>query len=385
MLVVDGVAMRKECAMTDRERMLAVLRYQSYDRLPVVHFGYWGETLEKWVREGHLRKDEAEGWADGNSVDLALNAKLGFDFGWQRMCYGNNGLLPGFERKVVAEFPDGTKHIREADGVTYISKPDAGSIPAHVDYLLKDRAAWDEHYKWRYQWDEKRVDRATLDAFCKDTARQEPMGLHCGSLYGDIRNVLTLEGACYLMADDEDLFREIIATVADLCYRNTKAMLESGVTFDFAHFWEDICFKNGPLITPSVFDEVVGPHYKRITDLTRAHGLDICSLDCDGWIDALIPTWFSNGVNTMFPIEVGTWDASIKPWREKYGRDLRGVGGMNKTVFAHDRAAIDAEIERLKPLVALGGYLPCPDHRIAPDAKFDNVRYYCDRMRKAFG
>jgi uroporphyrinogen decarboxylase len=61
------------------------------------------------------------------------------------------------------------------------------------------------------------------------------------------------------------------------------------------------------------------------------------------------------------------------------------VGGGNKTVFAFDRGAIDAEIERLKPLVELGGYIPCPDHRIAPDAKWDNVRYYCDMMSKVFG
>ena len=87
---------------------------------------------------------------------------------------------------------------------------------------------------------------------------------------------------------------------------------------------------------------------------------------------------------TMFPIEVGTWDASIAPWREKYGRTLRGVGGMNKTVFARDRAAVDAEIERLRPLVDLGGYIPCPDHRLAPDAEWDNVRYYCDRMHAVF-
>ena len=43
---------------------------------------------------------------------------------------------------------------------------------------------------------------------------------------------------------------------------------------------------------------------------------------------------------------------------------------MNKVVFAHDYAAIDAEIERLKPLVELGGYVPCPDHRIPPDARW---------------
>lgn len=370
--------------MTNRERTLAILRYQSYDRMPVVHFGYWYETLEKWVREGHLRQEDVAGWGDGNGVDIALNAKLGFDFGWQCMFGGNVGLLPAMEQKVVAEFPDGTRHVRDSDGVTYLSKPGAGSIPAHVDYLLKDRAAWEEHYKWRYQWNEQRVDRIGLEWLAK-TPRENPLGLHCGSLYGNIRNVLTLEGSCYLQADDEALFVEIIATVAELCYRNVKTILESGATFEFAHFWEDICFKNGPLIAPSVFDEVVGPHYKRITDLTRAHGLDICSLDCDGWIDSLIPTWFNNGVNTMFPIEVGTWNASIRPWRERYGKGLLGVGGMNKTVFAQDRAAIDAEVERLKQLVELGGYLPCPDHRIAPDAEFDNVRYYCDRMRQVFG
>jgi uroporphyrinogen decarboxylase len=87
----------------------------------------------------------------------------------------------------------------------------------------------------------------------------------------------------------------------------------------------------------------------------------------------------------MFPIEVGTWNGNIAPWREKYGKELRGVGGMNKTVFARDRAAVDGEIERLKPLVELGGYIPCPDHRIAPDAEWDLVRHYCERMRETFG
>lgn len=54
---------------------------------------------------------------------------------------------------------------------------------------------------------------------------------------------------------------------------------------------------------------------------------------------------------------------------------------MNKNVFALDYAAVDREIERLKPLMALGGYIPLPDHRIPPDAKFENVQYYCDKMQ----
>lgn len=383
--------------MTNRERAMAVLNYGKYDRLPVVHFGFWRETLEKWAAEGHILPEEAKSWGDGNPTDAVISQKLGFDFNWYSTFSPGCGVRPAFKHQILKEFPDGTRHELNGNGVVVVTKPDAGSIPAEIEHTLKDRASWEEHYKHRLQWSPDRVtgsrvrvndkmirfDQGGLD-FLKANVRDYTYGLHCGSLYGDIRNILGVEGSCYLQVDDEPLFDEIIQTVGDLCYQNVKFTLESGAKFDFAHFWEDICFKNGPLIAPAVFEEKVGPQYKRITDLLRQYGITIVSLDCDGLIDSLIPTWLSNGVNTMFPIEVGTWDANIKPWREKFGRELRGVGGMNKTVFAHDRAAVKAEVEKLKTLVELGGYIPCPDHRIAPDAEWDLVRYYTDLMRESF-
>ncbi|MEI6788314.1 MAG: hypothetical protein WCL49_07525 [bacterium] len=380
--------------MTNRERALALLRYQSYDRLPVVHFGYWRETLQKWADEGHISPALVKAHGDGNPADYEVNAILGWDFNWQCMFSPNSGLNPGFESKVIKTFEDGTRHILDSNGVVLCSMPDAGSIPAEISHTLTDRKSWEEQYKFRYEWTEQRVTggrvlvndkmvrytEGGLD-FLKKGERDYLYGLHCGSLFGGIRNIIGVEGSSYILCDDEPLYDDLITANAEVCYKNTKFALESGAKFDFAHFWEDICFKNGPLVIPDVFDEKVGPHYKRITDLLTQYGVDIVSLDCDGMIDSLIPTWFKNGVNTMFPIEVGTWDASIAPWREKYGKGLRGVGGMNKTVFARDRAAIDVEIERLRPLIALGGYIPCPDHRIAPDAKWDLVKYYCERLR----
>jgi uroporphyrinogen decarboxylase len=384
--------------MNNRQRALAILRYQPYDRVPVVHFGFWRETLLKWAAEGHLTENEAMTWGDGVPCDAVISEKLGFDFNWYSVFHPSYGLNPRFEGKVIKTLPDGSQHVLSGEGVVVVVSPNAGSIPAEIEHLLKDRASWEAHYAWRYKWNPERVtkqrvrvndtmvpfDQGGLD-FLKADKRDYLYGLHCGSLYGQIRNVLGVEGSSYLYADDETLFTEIIDTVADLCYKDVKAALDSGAKFDFAHFWEDICFKNGPLISPAVFEEKVGPHYKRITDLCARHGLDICSLDCDGMIDALIPTWLNNGVNTMFPIEVGTWDASIKPWRETYGQAIRGVGGMNKTVFAKDRKAVDQEVARLKELAALGGFIPCPDHRLAPDSKWDLVRYYCDKMRETFG
>ena len=383
--------------MNNRERALAILRYQDYDRLPIVHFGFWVETLEKWAQEGHLTSAEAKGWRDGNPMDAVISEKLGFDFNWFSVFGPSACLHPRFERKVIKEFPDGSRHVLTDTGVVVVTRPDAGSIPAEISHTLTDRASWEEHYRHRLQWTPDRVTKALVRVndklipfdqggleFLKTNQRDYVYGLFCGSLYGEFRNILGVEGTCYLLVDDEPLFDEIIRTMSDVCFKNVKYALESGAKFDFAHFWEDICFKNGPLVSPAVFAEKVGPHYKRITGLLKQYGIDIVSLDCDGWIDALIPIWLENGVNTMFPIEVGTWDASIKPWREQYGRQVRGVGGMNKTVFARDKAAIKDEVARLKELVALGGYIPCPDHRLPPDAKWELVRYYCQLMRETF-
>ena len=377
---------------------MAVLNYQPYDRMPVVHFGFWDETLAKWAEEGHLTKEEAAEWQDGNPMDAVVSAKLGFDFNWYSCMHPETFIQPEFERTVVEEMPDGSRKVLDNFGVIVIEKEGATGIPAEFDHKLKTRADWEEHYLPRLQYTADRInkvevrvndkmvpfDEGGLD-FLRENKRDYPYGLHCGSLFGRIRDMVGVVGATYIYAEDEGLFDEMIDTVGNLCYTCVKAVLETGAKFDFAHFWEDICFKNGPLINPGVFDAKVGPHYRRITELVNSHGINVVSLDCDGCIDALVPTWFNNGVNTMFPIEVGTWNASIEPWRKEFGSELRGVGGMNKVVFSRDRAAVDAEIERLRRLVDLGGYIPCPDHRIAPDGKWENVCYYCERMHAVFG
>lgn len=371
--------------MNNRQRAMAILRYENYDRMPVVHFGYWNETLLKWYQEGHITLEEAKKWGDGNEYDQSVAHKLGFDFNWYTVFSGSYTFFPFFQTKVIEELGNGARKVQNGNGVVVLQKDGAGSIPAEIDHLLKDRAAWEELYLPKLQYSDARINFSALEKLKDDSDRQNPVGFHCGSLFGEIRNWLGVEGSSYLLMDDEDLYREIIDTVGNLCYTIAEKVLSTGAKFDFGHFWEDICFKNGPLVRPSVFDEMVGSHYKRITGLLNRYGLDIVSLDCDGMIDALIPTWFNNGVNTMFPIEVGTWNANIKPWREKYGKELRGVGGMDKKVFAYDYHAIDQEVERLKPLVELGGFIPCVDHRIAPDAKWENIQYYCERMRKEFG
>jgi hypothetical protein len=61
---------------------------------------------------------------------------------------------------------------------------------------------------------------------------------------------------------------------------------------------------------------------------------------------------------------------------------MLGVGGMDKTVLRLDKAAVDRELERLTRLSALGGFIPCPDHRLMPGTKFELVQYYAEKIKE---
>ena len=142
--------------MNNRERTLAVLNYQPYDRLPLVHFGYWNELLDKWAAEGHITSEESRAWSDGNSVDADLSMRLGFDFNWSQNFSWQTRLFPPFERRVIEERPDGMRLVFNEDGGYVMEKVGVVSIPMEVDHLLKGRKEWDEIFKPRLHFDPQR-------------------------------------------------------------------------------------------------------------------------------------------------------------------------------------------------------------------------------------
>ncbi len=369
--------------MTNRERALNILHFKDADRLPAVHFGYWNELVEEWAEQGKIPKELGYGVWDGSEKDKEMDKLIGWDFNWSTLAGGQLGLHPGFTETVIEELPDGTQRKLTWQGIIEKVKPGVTSIGSEDDYLLKDRSVFEKEFLPKMQFS---LDRCNLEYFktFNETRNYDiPIGLSIGSVLGDVRNMVSVMGMSYLLYDeDETLFADIIDAYADMQYKCVEAILETGAKFDFAHYWEDICFKNGPLLSPDTFDELCAKHYKKRNDLCKKYGIDIISLDCDGVTEKLLPTWFENGVNTMFPIEVGVWGDQFAPAREKFGKGMLGVGGMDKTAFRKDKAAVDQEIERMKRLASLGGFIPCPDHRLMPGSKFELVQYYAEEIKK---
>ena len=62
--------------------------------------------------------------------------------------------------------------------------------------------------------------------------------------------------------------------------------------------------------------------------------------------------------------------------------EIAALGGMDKRAMAVDRAAMDAEIERVLPIVETGRLIPYPDHLIPSDVSWENYQYFVWRWKE---
>jgi len=388
----------REDTMDDRERFQAIMRYGQFDRGIIQDFSYWDETVEIWRAYGlpkEVSRSETPDVWRGRDIPKNVHRAytedfFGLDIFWQGVG-GNVLLCPGFEGKVLEDEGD-TVILREFDGTVVRKHKFMSSIPVHLSHTLMDRASWEAHYKWRLDPDHPGRLPADFDARLAahtDATRTWPISTNAGSLFGQLRNWMGLEGVTYIQVDDPPLFREMLATIADCIVGTLRRVLErataAGVTFDYASMWEDMSCAQGPLLSKAAFDEFLVPGYKRISDLLREHGCDFVMLDSDGDVRALLDGWLEAGVNIAFPLEVGTWGQDAIEVRRRLGPEMRICGGFDKHILARTTDGIAREIDRLAPLVEAGGFVPFCDHRVPPDVSLSNYLFYVDRAKQVWG
>lgn len=370
--------------MNHRQRFLNTMHYQPVDRSPLYDFNFWDETIPLWHQQGLPDSANQQNAYEYFGLDASLGGGEPPDWGTD-VQYGH---YPKFSIEVLEDKGE-THIIRDHDGVIVeTAKQGCLSIPTHVGHTLVDRDAWREHYKPRLDPDTPGRLPDNFEQCIKlwaDPKRDHPVFHGVGSLYGWLRNWMGLENLAMVPYDDPAWFEEMVTTLADLQIGLLKKLFVAGAKFDACHFWEDMCFNSGPMLTPEHFKQFLVPQYKRITDLIRSNGCDVVWLDCDGLIDHLLPLWLDAGVNCMFPLEVGTWGADPIKYRKTYGKDLLMMGGFNKRILAQSKTAITEEIERLTPLVESGGFIGFCDHRVPPDVPLDFYIHYCNEVRRVWG
>lgn len=349
-----------------RVPFLKIMNYEEFDRMPVIHWTGWNETNRRWQKEAGIKPEEQVEFFQAESLHEGSMIPVNVD------------LFPLFEEKIIEETKE-YRIIRQGDGVICKDWKGKSSIPHYIDYILKDRTGWEE-YKKRLKFWEDRLPKNWNELIETYQSTDKVLILSCGSMMGWIRNWMGMENLSIAMFEDPDFVREVVDTISDMACELAERVLQD-VRVDMGWFWEDICFKNGPLISPKMFRQFAGPGYKKITTLLNKHGINLIAVDCDGLIDDLVPIWLENGVNVMFPVEIGTWNADPMEFRKRHGKELRIIGGIDKMVLEKTPRDIDEEIEKRIPLMREGGFVPLPDHLITPGVSIKNYKYYLERIR----
>jgi uroporphyrinogen decarboxylase len=209
--------------------------------------------------------------------------------------------------------------------------------------------------------------------------RDYPLTLRMGSVFGWIRNWMGMEGVCKALYDDPAWVQEMMNTVTDHCCAAAERALRD-VDLDYILLWEDMAYKAGPLISPAMFRRFMLEPYKRLTSFIRSHGVDLIIVDSDGYAEPLIPLWIEGGVNGFYPIERASEMDAIH-LRQRFGRELRLLGGIDKRAMIAGPAEIDAELAHVAPLLEEGGFIPWCDHHVPPDVPLEHYLYYIERMK----
>lgn len=363
--------------------------FKSVDRY-INHEGFiWEQTIARWLEEG-MSKDSI-----GSKV-YPRDDIMGVDM-------FELDVFQGLDIKVQEPYPfqKGAKILSE-DERTYIYIDQLGvtkrglkveksgntsmSPDQFLDYPVKDRKSFlkwkkrfEGHYIERYpsNWEERKKEWEN-----RDNALIAPGGGKFG-FHGLAMFWIGIEKLPYLMHDDPALVEEIFDFWTEYIIGLLDKALEE-VDIDYYLYFEDMAYKNGPLVSPDNVKKYFVPRYKRINEFLRSKGVKYIFVDSDGNIEELIPLFIESGINGVAPLEAAAGMDVVK-LKKKYGRDLLMIGNIDKREIAKDKKAIEAEVMYKTSIIEKGGYLPSIDHSIGPDISLKNFKYYLDVKRKVLG
>jgi len=370
--------------MTQKERLNRSLQFKPVDRPPFMEIALWEQTVERW-------RDEELPDAAASADLLSGNEYFGLE-GYDIVLFNLTFPQPCPEDRMISEdkryitFIDGMgrKRIALKEGMIRGMRV---SMDSYVEHPVKTREDF-RHIKSGYEIDfEDRLPEnwADVKASLKKSLRPSMfLDRYFASFgyYSMLRNWMGTEGLSYMFYDDPGLVHDCLNFLTEFITTFLTIAL-SEVSFDLYYIHEDLAGRNGPLLSPDLFERFFLPHYTKLVELLKSHGVKNVIVDTDGNFEVLIPLFLEAGVEGFGPIEAAAGMDALQ-LRKKYGNAFFMIGGIDKRVLTRDREAVKRELKRvIPPMLEQGGFIPTIDHSIPPDVRLDSFKYYLEMKWKA--
>ena len=373
--------------MTERERWIATLNFGKPDRVPFCPGHGRKSTREAWYTQG-LSRDVTD--IEGHVRKLlGLPPATKLPLVWPGV---NFQMRPHFEEKVIERRP-GTLIVQDWKGniceisdefdVTYLREAIDFVTRSWLKCPVESRADWPDMAR-RYDPDDATRFPADFTARCEQLRQRDyPSGLSLSGPFWQLREWLGFEQLCMLLLDDPTFAQELIDFWEHFVTRLLRQTFKHYVP-DFVLINEDMAYKEKPMIGPDMCRRFLLRCWRNWAELCRDAGVPIYEVDSDGNVAELIPVWIEAGFICNSPQEVAAGN-DLPAYRSQYGTRMAYRGGVDKRAMAKGGAVLRSEIDRLRPAIDAGGFIPSCDHGIPADVSWPNFVDYCRLLAQATG
>lgn len=369
-----AVAGGSDMPMTPRERLLATAAFEPPDRpFRWETLGFWGETLDRWHCEG-LPPEINE--IMSASLFFGTDPQLPFVIGDS----DQPGFYPLFDEEIIEQNDDYIVKRDKAGSVVRVLASGESTIPAWLESPVKDRETWDDVKQRLDPASPGRLEQA-LWMLGLPEGIDWPLWAYITGLFGTHRQLLGFTPLVLAYRRQPELLHEIARHWVHF-WKEVIGKISESRRPDAIYIWEDMCYKNGPMIGPRAFDTFMSPYYRELVGFMRNElGVQIVAVDTDGDLTVLIPKFVKAGVNMLLPWEVQA-GMNVLEVRSNWPRDFAIWGGIDKRALHSDRETIKSEVMRVvPPMLRQGGYIPAIDHLVPPDVSLENWNYFLDLVR----
>ena len=139
---------------------------------------------------------------------------------------------------------------------------------------------------------------------------------------------------------------------------------------------DDFCSAQGPLISPTMFRELIKPYLTKISEIVHSHNKKFLLHVC-GAAASLLPDIIEAGVDLLEPIQTSATGMDVETLRDNFGNDMTFYGSIDLINVLGKGTVEDVRNEVKKNFKILGengGFIVGPGHTyIQPDVPLENI------------
>jgi uroporphyrinogen decarboxylase len=358
----------EENKVTSRERMLAVVKGETIDRLPVeIHF------IDERVKAHYANKlgmtiPELEDYLENDMRYVYTMDEVG--------CYMQDPdlIAHGVEFGFAIPDPEIPMAYTDGYGITWdASSPGQRPLSHGHDWeFLKKFQMPDPHKPGMfYDFDNK------VPGY-----REKDLCYAALQYYGPLEKYENMRGFENAMMDfylEPDLVNELLDKITDYRVEMAHQIVERRVVF--GHGGDDYGTQRGPMLSHELFTEFIKPRLKKIYGVYKGAGLPVMHHSC-GDCSSVIEDLIECGVDCLHPIQASAMD--IHELYKRFGDRIVYYGGFDMQSFMiHSTPAqVRDMVQDAVKTLGKNGKMVCAAINITDEIPMDNFKELVDSIKE---